>query len=217
MQLKAVLFDFDGTLVSSMEMYVRIFGECLTEQGVTPGDPDTIRHFAFQSLEVIFEKLAKILDVEQFKASFLKKELAMNTHEHLPLVVEVPSLLAWLKSENLKIAIVSSKLRSPIEDLIEKYEIAQHIDLVVGRDDVSATKPDPEPILHACALLDCQPHETLYVGDTLVDLTATREAGSTFIGVLTGACTRKDFEKAKADYIVSHAGEAAEIVRNIKS
>jgi HAD superfamily hydrolase (TIGR01509 family) len=215
MQLRAVLFDFDGTLVSSMAMYVRIFGECLAEQGVTPGDPETIRHFAFQSLEVIFEKLAKILDVEQFKASFLVKELALNTHEHLPLVIEVPSLLSWLKSQNLKVAIVSSKLRRPIEELIQQYEIAEHIDLVIGRDDVTATKPDPEPILHACDLLGCEPHDTLYVGDTLVDLTATREAGSTFVGVLTGACTRQDFEKAKADYIVTHAGEVAEIVRNL--
>lgn len=215
MQLRAVLFDFDGTLVSSVEMYVRIFDACLREQHVEPQSYDAIRHLALQPLAVIFTELAPILDVEEFKRSFLARELEMNTTEHLPLVAGTTDVLAFLREKQLKTGIVSSKIRAPIEEMLATYDLTNYFDQIIGRDDVTATKPDPEPVHHACALLHIQPHDTLFVGDSLLDLTAAKEAGSTFVGVLTGAATRHDFEHAKADYILNTVSELTGIVRRL--
>lgn len=215
--LKAILFDFDGTLVSSVDMYVDIFIECLAEQGVTPGSRAEIRYMAFTPLDQIFEKLATVLDVNKFRESFLTKELALNHSDNLPLIEEVPVLLNFLRKQKIKAGIVSSKIRKPIEDLLHDYELAKYFDIIVGRDDVESPKPSPEPVFYACEQLAVKPSETLFVGDSLLDLTAAKEAGSTFVGVLTGACTREELARNKADYIFTHVGEVAELVRHLQN
>lgn len=207
----AVLFDFDGTLVSSVPLYVRIFRECLTEQGVTPEDDATIQRLAFQPFETIFAKLAAVLDVEKFQQSFLQKELELNHQKHLPLVDGVPAVLQQLRQSHVPAGIVSSKLRQPILDLLATFELADFFAVVVGRDDVSATKPDPEPVLHACDLLAVAPEATIFVGDSLLDLHAAQAAGAQFVGVLTGAATAAEFAKAGATRVLAHAGELEQL------
>jgi phosphoglycolate phosphatase len=213
--IKAILFDFDGTLVHSIDLLVAIFSECLIEQGITPANPDTIRRLIGEPLDVIFRKLTNLLDVEKFNQSFHAKEDIRHTAEHIRLVKDTIPTLEFLKKQGFKLGIVSTKQRELVEPLSRELNIESFFDVVVGGKDVVNHKPHPEPILIACERLGIKPVETLFVGDSLLDLNAAKAAGSIFVGVLTGSASREDFEKNRADYIFGHIGEIANLTRKL--
>jgi phosphoglycolate phosphatase len=63
---------------------------------------------------------------------------------------------------------------------LDVHDLSPHIDAVVGRDTVTARKPDPEPLLETVRRIDAEPHETLFVGDSARDAEAARRAGVAF-------------------------------------
>ena len=213
--IKAILFDFDGTLVHSIDLLVEIFTECLVEQGVTPATPNEIRRMIGKPLDVIFRKLTNLVDVEKFNHSFHKKEDARHTTEYIRLVKDTIPTLEFLKNKGFKLGIVSTKPRDLIEKFLEDLEISGFFEVIIGGKDVKNHKPHPESIFLACEKLEIQPKEILFVGDSLIDLNTAKNAGSIFIGVLTGVCARKDFEQNRADYIFSHIGEITHLVSQL--
>ncbi len=214
--LRAILFDFDGTLVSSTELLCDIFNECLVEQGVEPASRESLRRMIGEPLDSIFRRLTNLVDVEQFNKSFTAKEIGRHTTEHIALVRDTEPTLKFLRKQNYQLGIVTTKETGPVTDLLTDYGLKDFFETIIGRDQVDNPKPDPEPVLLACERLEIKPQEALFVGDSLLDLTAAKEAGSIFVGVLTGACDRREFVENKADYIYSHVGELTELVRHLK-
>ena len=217
MKLKSILFDFDGTLVHSVDILVSLFEEVLAEQNLPPTSPKKIRKLIGEPLDQIFQKLTNFDNIEHLTESFHTKENAQHTAEHIQLMREVVPTLEFLKSQNLKLGIVSTKQRELVEPLSAELKIRKFFDIMVGGWDVKNPKPHPEPILHACEKLDISPQETIFVGDSLLDLQSAKAAKAVFVGVLTGVCDQTEFKKNHADYIFSHVGELINLVRRLKS
>lgn len=215
MNLKAVLFDFDGTLVHSIELLVEIFEEILAEHDFPPVNPKNIRSLIGEPLADMFRKLTSEIEVSHLEDAFREKEAKKNNAAHIEIVRETIPTLEFLKKAGLQLGIVSTKHVAVVEVLAKEYELENYFDLIVGRDLITHPKPHPEPILYACEQLNIKPQETLFVGDSLLDLKSAKAAKSTFVGVLTGVCDRKDFTKHHADYIFSHVGELVNLVRTL--
>ncbi len=92
-------------------------------------------------------------------------------------------------SNEFKLGIVSNGRREEIEKHF-KDEL-ELFDVIVGKNDVKATKPSPEGLLKACKSLKINPRECLYVGDRVSDLRAAQRAKMPFLGVLTGFLDEK--------------------------
>ena len=214
-KLKAILFDFDGTLVHSVSVLVSLFEEVLAEQNFPPADPKKIRRLIGEPLDQIFRKLTNLDNIEYLSESFHAKENARHTAEHIQLMKEVIPTLEFLKSQNLKLGIVSTKQRELVKPLSAELKIGKFFDVMVGGWDVKNPKPHPEPILLACKKLEIKPREIIFVGDSLLDLQSAKSAEAIFVGVLTGVCSREEFKKARADYIFSHVGEMVNLVRRV--
>ena len=75
---------------------------------------------------------------------------------------------------------------------MSQYLSEDFLDIVVGGEDVSCPKPDPEGLRHALSVLGVSPQEVLYVGDSIVDAETARAAGVDFAGVLHGMTTREE-------------------------
>jgi len=211
-KLKAALFDFDGTLVRSIDVLVDLFEECLIEQSIKPIDRKEIRQLIGEPLDKIFQKLTNLVDVSHFSKNFRAKERAKHNARYIPLVEGTIPTLEFLKSQNLKLGIVSTKQRELIEPFSVELGIEKFFDVVIGGNDVKKPKPDPEPILLACKRLKVEPHETIFVGDSLLDLAAAKKSGVIFIGVLTGTTTREVFEKKQADYIFDNINKMTSLL-----
>lgn len=215
MKLKAVFFDFDGTLVHSIDLLVEIFGAVLRERNLPVPPPAELRKLIGRPLSEIFAMIAPGENVEVAVAKFRELESTRNNASEIALVDETISTLEFLRGKNLRLGIVSTKRVAVVEKLARELKIWDFFEVVVGRDLISRPKPDPEPIIFGCEKLGIDPREILFVGDSLLDLGAAKNAGAPFVGVLTGVADRAEFAEKRAEYIFGHIGELVNLVREL--
>lgn len=215
MKLKAVLFDFDGTLVKSIDTLVNIFSEVLTEQNLPVLPPSKLKKMIGQPLPDIFRTIIQFDKIKAAEKRFREIETKRNNANEIGIFTETIPTLEFLQSQNLQLGIVSTKKVDVIEKLARELEIWDFFEVVVGRDLISKPKPNPEPIFFACEKLGVNSQEILFVGDSLFDLKSARNANSTFVGVLTGVCDQKEFTKNQADYVFKHIGELINLFQKI--
>ncbi|MFH0833997.1 MAG: HAD family hydrolase [Patescibacteria group bacterium] len=215
MKLKAVLFDFDGTLVESIDLLVSIFKAVLREQQLPIPPDQNLKKLIGRPLPEIFGQIAPGIDREKAEKRFREIELNHNNAGEIKLVREARATLEFLQNHNLRLGIVSTKRVDVVEKLARELGIWRFFETVVGRDLVANPKPHPEPIFFACEKLEVSPREILFVGDSLLDLYAAKNAGAPFVGVLTGVCDRVEFAENRADYVFSHIGALVNLVREI--
>ncbi|MFH0776039.1 MAG: HAD family hydrolase [Patescibacteria group bacterium] len=218
MKLQAVLFDFDGTLVRSIDLLVEIFGLVLAEKKLPVVAPGELRKLIGQPLIEIFQEITPVTDpveLADLEKRFREIEIGHNNAGEILPFAETRPTLEFLQKKHLRLGIVSTKRVEVVEKLARELAIWDFFEVVIGRDLVAKPKPDPEPILLACDKLGIAPRASLFVGDSLLDLQAAKNAGAPFVGVLTGVCDRAEFEKNRADYIFAHLGGLANLVREI--
>ena len=105
------------------------------------------------------------------------------------------AMLRELHGRGCKVGIVTTKFHYRIEQILQKFDLTDMVDVIVGAEDVQATKPAPEGLLHAVKVLGLSVQDALYVGDNTVDAQAAQNAGMAFAGVLTGTTTEEDFRR----------------------
>ena len=201
--IKAVIFDFDYTLGDSTNGIVLSVNYALEQLDHSVRDIAEIRKTIGLSLKDTYSVLTSRCDVseaEQFSRLFKEKAdevMVVNTE----IYNGVKDVLKKLKKKGYKTGIVTTKFHYRIEQILNKFEANELIDIIVGADDVKIEKPDPEGLWCAMEHLNLEKDNVLYVGDSLVDAQTAENAGVDFIGVLTGTTTRQEFEKYRFLYI----------------
>lgn len=182
MDVSAVLFDMDGTLVDSIPAWHRTFNQALGSQG---GSPVSYEYFVSdilgQSTEAdiarFFPKL-KVDDLVHLYDMFFPQNLAAV--KLFPSTLEV---LDFLDARDIRKAVVTNTPRELMLMTLEKVGIADRFDVVVGGSDVSVGKPDPEMIHKCLGELGLSGDNVLLVGDTMSDVNAGLNSGVKTIGV----------------------------------
>lgn len=106
-----------------------------------------------------------------------------------------------------KLGIVSTKFRYRIERILARENLQDMFDVIVGGEDVSTHKPDPEGLKRAIGALQSTPDRTLYVGDSIVDAETAYRAQVPFVAVLSGVTERKAFENFPALCIIDDVSQ----------
>lgn len=94
-----------------------------------------------------------------------------------------------------------------LSELTHDLDIAPLISYLVGADDVEKAKPNAEPVLKTLTATGFDASEALVVGDMNVDILMGLNAGAKTCGVTYGNGTRRELEKAGADYIINAIDE----------
>ncbi|HAC41911.1 MAG TPA: serine kinase [Paraprevotella xylaniphila] len=191
------IFDFDYTLVDSSRGIVTCFRHVLGNHGHTGVTDTEIKRTIGKTLEESFSILTGITEagtLADYKSEYVKAadvHMTANTF-FFPETIEV---LETLKSQGAVLGIVSTKFRYRILDLFEKTGHDGLVDFIVGGEDVTAAKPDPEGLLLAIGRASGGgKSEVLYVGDSVVDAATAQAAGTDFSGVLHGMTTREELK-----------------------
>lgn len=191
MKYKAVLFDFDYTLADSSRGIVTCFQQVLKRHGYTEVADETIKRTIGKTLEDSFSILTGITDGAQLEA--LRKEYGKEADIYMTsntfLFPDVLFVLEHLKEHGVKIGIISTKYRFRILEFIEKKLSPEWFDIIVGGEDVTKHKPDPQGVAIALDNLKLKPSQVLYIGDSVVDAETAVQAGTAFVGVTTGMTT----------------------------
>ena len=193
---KLFLFDFDGVIVDSLEVYERRVKLCLENIGkpVVQNRADFLALFEDNFYEAI---VRKGIDLEEF----MKASNAMPTDgdydQMLPFAPVFP-VLEELKKNNV-LAIISSNVSNVIHAVLSRYQFNGCFRDVFGSDFGYSKK---EKILHAMTVFHIEKDKTYYIGDTAGDIKEARLAGVRTVAVTWGWHAREMLEKVKPDYLI---------------
>jgi pyrophosphatase PpaX len=119
--------------------------------------------------------------------------------------------LVRLKDQGRRLGIVTAKRRKTVELAFAKIPIGHLFETVVGGDETTRHKPDPEPLLLALERLGARAEDAAYVGDAPFDVQAAKAAGIFAIGVSWGGIhARERLEAEEPDALVDTAEELLE-------
>ena len=196
MKYKAVIFDFDYTLGDCTEGIAASVNHGLKKMGYEAGELEDIRKTIGLSLKETFACLTGSRDQEEaqrFSVCFKEKSDQVMV-DRTRLYPAVRPVFEELRRQGGRIGIVTTKYHYRIDQILDKFQIAGLVDVIVGAEDVKAEKPSPEGLLYAMEQLGADRKEVLYTGDSVVDAKTAAAAAVDFAGVLTGTTSSREFE-----------------------
>ena len=148
--------------------------------------------------------------VGEFARLFVEKANEIMT-DLTEVFEEVPRVIKHLKREGVAVGIISTKFRRRIEEILARDDLLEPFEVIVGGEDVSRHKPDPEGLLAAIERLGGSPSGSLYVGDSVTDAETARLAGVPFAAVLSGVTPREAFTDYPVYDILDNLGELIDL------
>ena len=190
-----VLFDLDGTLVDTAPDMANALNRTLVNHGRQPLAFETIRPSVSLG-GVALVKLAFELDEADPELDRLRKEFLAIYRDNLSrescLFPGMELVLAGLEEISASWGIVTNKPAWLTNPLMHDLQLDARTGCIVSGDTLEQRKPHPAPLLHACELLQCNPGETVYVGDARRDIEAGASAGMTTLVAAYGYIDKAD-------------------------
>ena len=210
-QLQAVLFDLDGTLLDTAPDFAVVLNQLRQQHNRDPlpyqSIRETVSHGSKALVTLAFQRQEGDPGFEDLQRQLLElysNHLAVKTI----LFPGINDLLIWFEQHKIPWGIVTNKPRQYAEPILSSLNLSQRCSTLVCPDDVSHTKPHPEPMFLACDQIACMPENTIYLGDHRRDIEAGKNAAMKTIAVNYGYIERHDpAENWDADFYVNHASE----------
>ncbi len=208
MKYKYMIWDLDGTLLNTIEDLHASVNYALEKFGQMPRSlkettrnvGNGIRMLISRSLEG-GEKNPVMEDVfSEFKAHYAENCLNLTRPYD-----KIPELLQTLKASGVKMAVVSNKIDFAVKDLRDRF--FPWLDVAMGEQEGIARKPAPDMVYRAMQELGATPHETVFVGDSEVDVMTARNAGLPCIAVLWGFRERDELIAVGGETFAQNADE----------
>ncbi len=195
MKPTGIAFDYDYTLGDSTKGILICANEALSRLGWPPFSAEQIQKTIGMSLKETYRALTGDPSPEHAQAYHLyfrekAQEVMAPNASFYPGAAE---LLKQLVEEGYLLGIVTSKQRLQIEKILQLHHLRPYFETVLGGDDVSAEKPDPEGLLRVQSEWKLQPQQLLYIGDSLVDAKTAQRAALPFVAVTTGVTPQEAF------------------------
>ena len=211
-----VIFDLDGTLLNTIADLAQSTNYALKELGYPTHEEDAYRFMVGNGINKLFERAlpegekteANVLRVRQ---KFVPYYNLHNADKSLP-YPGIPELLTDLQTQGIQLAVASNKYQAAAEKLIAHYFPSIHFVAVFGQREGIPTKPDPAVVHEILKIADMTSTDTLYVGDSGVDMQTAINAGVTSCGVTWGFRPRTELEAFHPDYIVERTKDIEHIV-----
>ncbi|TAN08079.1 MAG: HAD family hydrolase [Rhodanobacteraceae bacterium] len=211
--LAGVFFDLDGTLVdSARDMHAALAALC-GERGL-PVPPFTrVREIVSRGARAVLR--SAVGDDESAVDAALPRFLALYVATGMAQTrafAGIDALLRALETRGVAWGVVSNKAENLVELVIDKLGYAARAAAIVGGDTLRQRKPDPAPVLHACALAHVDPGRSVFVGDDPRDIQAGHAAGLFTVAAAWGYLDGADPRAWRPDAVSADAAELARLL-----
>ena len=187
--LNPIFFDLDGTLLNTAPDIAYAMKKTLHKRGLAMHQEiDQHYHLFGSSCELLASLLNLSMEDPTFKTireeffSHYLNNIAERTHFY----TYIDNILKLLIKNDIPWGIITNKPSQLTEKVIEAFPLLQEAKICLSGDSLPNPKPSPEPLLHACQLLNLAPSQCSYIGDTHTDCLAAQRAGMQSIAVLYG-------------------------------
>lgn len=184
MPIRAVIFDFNGTLSQDEPILCRIYRELFAEYGSTISDRDYYERLSGHAEHAIAEVC--LGEGDPRIPTFVRERIdryrrAVADGSTVP---EATRAAVRFAGERARLAIVSGAAREEIVPVVAAAGLGELLATIVSDDDVTRGKPDPESYLLALELLAAAPEETLVFEDTEAGVASAKAAGTRVVALL---------------------------------
>jgi HAD superfamily hydrolase (TIGR01509 family) len=209
---RCVVFDLDGTLVDSFLAHYMSFRDAYAELGV---------EFTESDFRTLFGKLARNIarDFASARpglegldyARFADRKNELFRVRHVRGVKAFPGVAGMLSGiGSYGLAVASNSSRRNVDAMLATAGLGGFFDAVVGFEDVSKPKPDPEMLVKACEKAGSAPAVSVAVDDSIHGIQAAKRAGMRSVAVLTGGATRDELSQLRPDLVLDGAWQLDE-------
>lgn len=188
----AVLFDLDGTLVDTLPDLADAIDAMRDAFGLPPIGPCVVATYVGRGVEALVTRAlahgggpATTVTAAQALDAFRQRYRDCNGVRSHVYAGVIEGLQRWRKIVP-RLAVVTNKTAEFTQPLLERMRLAPFFDVVVSGDSCERKKPDPEPLVFACARLGVAAPAALMIGDSIHDALAAQAAGVRMLAVPYG-------------------------------
>lgn len=173
----AILFDLDGVLIDSREVWFRLLNAACERFGAAPLNADGFEAMWGQGLDADAEHLGcSVAEAAEFFAAHF-----MDYGEALHVDPAAAEVVSGYRARGVRTALVTNTPTALARRILEAAGV--ELDAVVGGTDVAHAKPAPDILLEACRRLGVGTREALMIGDSRFDRMAAAAASVFFVGL----------------------------------
>jgi len=214
--LKAIIFDFDGTLAETKQNIVKAIQRGITDYGCNADDRFIERRIGSGGrmlLKNIFDEnnvnynddlIEELIDrIELYRIEAIDQIRVFDG--------TIPLLKALYKKYKMALATLSR--RNIMKKLLQKKELIQYFDVVITANEVTHPKPNPEIFLKCARRLEVNPSHCVVIEDSIFGVEAAKSAGMQCIAVTTGSYSKEELAEKKPDLIISSINNKMDILK----
>ncbi|MDE6534808.1 MAG: HAD-IA family hydrolase [Muribaculaceae bacterium] len=217
MEIRNLIFDFDGTLVDTAGLIIATMQQTIRELGLPQRSEAECRAMIGYRLHdippILWPGIPDIADA--FAETYHRVFDTLKVSFKVQMYPEVFETLSLFYKQGINMAIATSRNLKSLKQFNEDFGIDSYFKILIGGQEVVNGKPDPEPVNRILDSMGWNPEETLVVGDMNVDILMGSRAGTKTCGVTYGNGTIKELEEAGADYIINSFGDLQKLVQVI--
>ena len=216
---KLIIFDLDGTLADTISDIASSVNFVLSQFDLPIHKISDYKQMVGDGFRVLVER---VLPQDKSNDHILFDRilrLSMQRYEEhvLDETRPFPGMIGTLESlyrNGVRLAVLSNKPDHLSKKIIESLFVSVDFIAIWGDNKNRARKPDPSAALELCRIAKANPQQSLFVGDSAVDMQTAKAAGMAAAGALYGYRSRKELELAGADYLISSPQELLSIVES---
>ncbi len=206
MAFTSIIFDLDGTLLDTLAGLATTCNAVLAGYGFPLHRHERYRYFVGDGLTALIERITpEGTDRhirEECRCRFTELYAKNWRHSCAP-YAGIPEMLAALRQHSFQLAVLSNKPHAFASVIVEDFFPGTIFSLVYGQRDGYPKKPDPAAALEIAAQLGSNPRESVFVGDSGVDIQTGKAAGMLTVGVAWGFRGKEELLKNDADIIIN--------------
>jgi phosphoglycolate phosphatase len=202
------IFDLDGTLIDSQADIVDSLNRTLSNLNLRPIREARIAEFVGDGMHKLIERALRETTGKDPEPSLLQTTIHYFRDEYNAHLLDQTCLfhqaqealdrLSWAQ-----FAVATNKPEALSRRILNGLGIGNRFSIVLGGDSVQNRKPNPEPLIKAMDFCQTLPSETVMVGDSAVDISAGKAAGTITCGIIGGFRPEEELRAANSDLLIT--------------